>query len=404
MDKYKVGAYIRLSKDDKYSESDSIENQKKIINDYIKEHGEFELFDYYIDNGYTGTNFDRPNFVRLCFDITKRKINCIIVKDLSRFGRDSAWCKIYLSESFPEYNVRFIAINDKLDNINNPNFTDELEFSLLNLVYEQYAVDISKKVSSVKHMQQEKGDFIGVSAPYGYLKDPNDCHKFIVDEYAANIVRKIFDMTLECKSKNEIADILNKEKILTPSLYKSNVIKVTSKNTIKANKWNSEMINKILKNDTYIGTLIQGKYKKPIRKQKKMIKTNIDEWKICKNHHEPIIDKDKFDTVQKILNFSHIVQDENEYLISKMKCTLCGSGFYRKKSKGYYYYICKSRYRKLGCDLNPIRKDMLENMVLVDLKDKYKLKNKSLSKDLVDTYIDSIEISNPNNIKIIYKN
>ena len=156
---------------------------------------------------------------------------------------------------------------------------NNLEFSLLNLVYEQYAVDISKKVSSVKHMQQVKGDFIGVSAPYGYLKDPNDCHKFVIDKYAAIIVRRIFDMTLDCKSRNEIADILNKEKVLTPSKYKSDITGVTSKNTIISNEWNGEMISKILKNETYIGTLIQGKFKKPIRKQKKMIKITKEEMK-----------------------------------------------------------------------------------------------------------------------------
>ncbi len=239
----------------------------------------------------------------MCFDITKKKINCVIVKDLSRFGRDSGWCKVYLSETFNEYNIRFISINDKLDNYENPNFTDDLEFSLLNLVYEQYAVDISKKVSSVKHMQQRHGDFIGVSAPYGYLKDPDDCHKFIIDEYAANIVGRIFDMTLENKSKNEIVDILNKEKILTSSKYKSEVTKVTSEKTVISGKWNSEMISKILKKETYIGTLIQGKFKKPVRKQKKMVKTEKDEWKIVENHHEAIIDNDKFDTVQNMLNF-----------------------------------------------------------------------------------------------------
>ena len=273
MAKYKVGAYIRLSRDDKYNESDSINNQMSLINHYIKDNNDFEIFDYYIDDGYTGSNFNRPSFIRMCFDIAKGKINCVIVKDLSRFGRDSGWCKIYLGESFSEYNVRFISIIDNLDNLNNPNFTDSLDFSILNLVYEHYAIDISKKVSSIKHMQQEKGEFIGVSAPYGYLKDPKDCHKFIIGDYAANIVRRIFDMTLECKSKNEIADILNQEHILTPSRYKSDVISVTSKNTIISNKWNTEMVSKILKNETYIGTLIQGKFKKPIRKQKKIIKT-----------------------------------------------------------------------------------------------------------------------------------
>lgn len=198
-------------------------------------------------------------------------------------------------------------------------------------------------------MQQKHGEFIGVSAPYGYLKDPDDCHKFIIDEYASSIVRRIFDMTLENKSKNEIVDILNKEKILTPSKYKSEITKVTSQNTIISNKWNAEMISKILKNETYIGTLIQGKFKKPVRKQKKMVKTDKEDWKIVENHHEVIIDKDIFYTVQNMLNFSIAAQDEEKFLISKLECAECHSGFYRKKAKNYYYYICKSKYRRLGC-------------------------------------------------------
>ena len=403
MSKYKVGAYIRLSRDDKYSESDSIDNQKKIIEQFIKEHDDFELVNYYIDNGFSGANFDRPEFIRLCFDISKKKINCVIVKDLSRFGRDSGWCKVYLSESFPEYNIRFISINDKLDNYNNPNFTDDLEFSLLNLVYEQYAVDISKKVSSIKHMQQVKGDFIGVSAPYGYLKDPNDCHKFIIDDYATSIIKRIFNMTLECKSKSEIADILNSEGVLTPSRYKSEITKVTSSKTIKSKKWNNTIINEILKNETYIGTLIQGKNRKPMRKFKKIVKTNPEEWKICKNHHEPIIDKEIFQTVQNILTFSDIVQDENELLITKIRCGECHNEFYRRKVKGIFYYWCKSSYRKTGCNLKSIRKDMLENMILVGINDKYKKDYKKLNKDLVNQYIKQIEIFDKNRVKVVYK-
>ena len=210
-------------------------------------------------------------------------------------------------------------------------------------------------------------------------------------------------MTLECKSRNEISDVLNKEKILTPSKYKSDVTGVTSKNTITSNKWNSEMISKILKNETYIGTLIQGKFKKPIRKQKRMIKTDKEEWKIVENHHEGIIDKDKFNAVQNIINFSHIVQDEDELLISKLKCEHCHSGFYRKKSKGYYYYICKSKYRKLGCDLSPIRKDILENMILIDINSNFKNNYKLLNKNIVNQFIDFIEINDKNEIKVVYK-
>lgn len=401
--KYKVAAYIRLSQDDKYTESDSINNQKNIIKDYINDNDDMELIDYYIDNGYSGTTFNRPSFATMCFDIVKKKINCVIVKDMSRFGRDYGWIKVYLGETFPEHNIRFISVNDKLDSLKDENYTDSLEFALLSITYEHYAIDISKKVKAVKHMQQENGDFIGVSAPYGYLKNPNDCHKFIIDEYAADIVKRIFDMTLECKSKNEIADILNKENILTPSKYKNEVIKVTSNKTIKSDKWNNHIINEILKNETYIGTLIQGKNRKQNRKLKKMVKTDQVDWKICKNHHEPIIDLEKFETVQKILKFSEIVQDENEFLISKLVCGKCNSECYRRKAKGVFYYWCKSSFRKTGCNLKSYRKDMLETMVLKDINDKYKKGYKNLTKNLVEKYIKEIELHNDSKIYVTYK-
>ena len=269
MMKYKVVAYVRLSKDDKYTESNSINNQKNVIKEYINNNSDLELVDYYVDNGYSGTNFNRPSFATMCLDIVKKKINCVVVKDMSRFGRDYGWIKVYLGETFPEHNIRFISISNNLDRIKNENYTDSLEFALLNIAYEHYAIDISERVSAVKHMQQNKGDFIGVSAPYGYLKDPNDCHKFIIDDYAANIVKEIFHMILEGKSKKEIINILNKENVLTPSKYKSEVTKVTSEKTIQSNSWNNHMVNEILKNETYIGTLIQGKSRKQSRKSKK---------------------------------------------------------------------------------------------------------------------------------------
>ena len=252
-------------------------------------------------------------------------------------------------------------------------------------------------------MQQDRGDFIGVSAPYGYLKNPENCHKFIIDDYAANIVRRIFAMTLDCKSKNEIADTLNEENVLTPSRYKSDVTKVTSDKTIKSDKWSNKIINEILRNETYIGTLIQGKNRKPTRKSKKVVKTSPKEWKICENHHEPIIDKGVFETVQNILNYSTIVQEKSELLISKLRCGECNSKFYRRIAKERYYYWCKSSYRKIGCNLKSVRKDMLEKMILVDLNDKYKKDYKKLDRNLVDKYIDTIEIYNSGKINVIYK-
>ena len=401
--KYKVAAYIRLSKDDNYTESDSINNQKNIIKKYIDTKDNLELVDYYIDNGYTGTNFDRPAFVKMCLDIVNNKINCVIVKDLSRFGRNMGWMKIYLGETFPEYNIRFISINDNLDSQTNPNYTDELDFSLHALIYEQYSIDISKKVKSVKHMQQSRGDFIGVSAPYGYIKDSNDCHKVLIDDYASKIVKRIFDMTLECKSRKEIADRLNDECILPPSKYKAEIIKVTSLSTKIAEKWQPNMIREILKNEFYIGNMAQGKVRKPTRRLNKLIKVSKEDWIVVENTHKAIINKNDFETVQRILEFSSALLNSNEMLLMYLKCPDCNGIFHKKKTKYNEYYYCNTYYRDKGCSKHSVIKSVLEEMVLEDLKEKMDQNIKSLSKDILKKYIEVIYIYENGKIDIKYK-
>ena len=400
---YKVAAYIRLSKDDNYTESDSINNQKNIIKKYIEEKDEFEVVDYYIDNGYTGTNFNRPAFVKMCLDIVNNKINCVIVKDLSRFGRNMGWMKIYLGETFPEYNIRFISINDNLDNQINPNYTDELDFSLHALIYEQYSIDISKKVKTVKHLQQSRGDFIGVSAPYGYIKDSNDCHKVLIDDYASKIVKRIFDMTLECKSSKEIADILNDECILPPSKYKAEIIKVTSLSTKIAEKWKPNMIREILKNEFYIGNMVQGKVRKPTRRLNKLEKVSKEDWIVVENTHKAIIDKNDFETVQRILEFPSTLLNSNEMLLMYLKCPDCNGIFHKKKTKYNEYYYCNTYYRNRGCSKHSIIKSVLEEMVLEDLKENIDQNIKYLTKDILKKYIKDIFIFDNGKIEIEYK-
>ena len=401
--KYKVAAYIRLSKDDNYTESDSINNQKNIIKKYIDTKDNLELVDYYIDNGYTGTNFDRPAFVKMCLDIVNNKINCVIVKDLSRFGRNMGWMKIYLGETFPEYNIRFISINDNLDSQTNPNYTDELDFSLHALIYEQYSIDISKKVKSVKHMQQSRGDFIGVSAPYGYIKDSNDCHKVLIDDYASKIVKRIFDMTLECKSRKEIAERLNDECILPPSKYKAEIIKVTSLSTKIAEKWQPNMIREILKNEFYIGNMAQGKVRKPTRRLNKLVKVSKDDWIVVENTHKAIINKNDFETVQRILEFSSALLNSNEMLLMYLKCPDCNGIFHKKKTKYNEYYYCNTYYRNKGCSKHSVIKSVLEEMVLEALKEKSNQNIRHLTKDILKKYVKDIYVFENGEIKIQYK-
>lgn len=235
-------------------------------------------------------------------DIIKGKINTIIVKDLSRFGRNHIESDNYLENILPVYNVRFISINDDIDTLNNSNPVSSIVIPLKNLMNDQYARDISEKVRLTLKMKQLNGEFIGVTAPYGYLKNPKDKHKFIVDKEASYNVKKIFNMILLGKSRKEIAEYLNSKNVLTPSLYKLNKEKTNNEQFIRSKKWNAEIVNRILKNGAYTGTLIQNIKTKPNYKTDKLIDVNKDEWIITQNHYEAIISKKIFDKVQNILD------------------------------------------------------------------------------------------------------
>ena len=279
MQQYKVAGYVRLSKEDKIKdESNSITNQKDIINSYIKNNDEFELTDFYIDDGYSGTTFDRPEFKRMIKDITEDKVNTIIVKDLSRFGRNHIEADNYIENFLPGYNVRIISINDNIDTLKLPKSNAYIEIPLKNLMNDCYVRDISEKVKSTLKVKQQNGDFIGTFAPYGYLKDPKDKHKLIIDKDSSIIVRKIFDMILLGKSRKEIADFLNDNNILTPSLYKINKEKTNNEEFALSKKWNAEIVNRILRNETYTGTLIQNIKTKPSYKNNKLIDVNKEDW------------------------------------------------------------------------------------------------------------------------------
>lgn len=336
MKKYKVAGYIRLSKEDKIKdESNSVANQKAIINSYIKKNEDLELVDFYIDDGYSGTTFDRPGFKRMIRDITENKVNTIIVKDLSRFGRNHIESDNYLENILPGYNVRFTSIIDEIDSLKNPKSVSSIAVPLKNLMNDQYARDISEKVRSTLKIKQLNGEFIGVTAPYGYLKNPKDKHKFIIDKEASYIVKKIFNMILLGKSRKEIAEHLNNKNVLTPSLYKLSKENTNNEELIRSKKWNAEIVNRILRNETYTGTVIQNIKTKPNYRVDKLIDVNKEEWIKLANHHEPIINKDKFAEVQNILNRKIRVNknDDINLFSGYLKCSHCRSNLIIKKSK-----------------------------------------------------------------------
>lgn len=222
MKRNRIGAYLRLSKDDSNydKESNSISNQKDLINNYIKMNKDFELIDYYIDDGYTGTNFDRPGFKKMLQDITSNKIDIVVVKDLSRLGRNHIEVDNYLENIFPLYNVRSISVTENIDINEKSASLNNIAIPIKSLINDLYSKDISDKVRTTFEVKKRNGEFIGPFAPYGYLKDANDKHKFIVDVEASYTVKKIFNMILIGKSRKEIAEHLNEKEIFTPSLYK----------------------------------------------------------------------------------------------------------------------------------------------------------------------------------------
>ena len=405
MQKFKTAGYIRLSKEDKIKdESNSVTNQKLIITSFVEKNEDLELIDFYIDDGYSGTTFDRPEYKRMFKDIVEGKVNTIIVKDLSRFGRNHIQSDNYLENILPGYNVRFISIIDDIDSYKNPKSVNSIAVPLKNLMNDQYARDISEKVRSTLKIKQLNGEFIGVTAPYGYLKNPKDKHKFIIDKEASYIVKKIFNMILLGKSRKEIAGHLNSKNVLTPSLYKLIKEKNNNEELIRSKKWNAEIVNRILRNETYTGTLIQNIKTKPNYRIDKLIDVNKDEWIKLANHHEPIISKDKFDEVQQILNRNTKVNknDNIDLFSGYLKCSHCGSGLIIKKSKNQIYYYCGSYIKDKSCLKYSINKKKLEQMVKDEMVKKINIEQ--LDRKILNELIYMIYITDKSNIKIEFKN
>ena len=382
---YSVGIYVRLSNlDNNKKDSNTLENQKNIVLDYMKDKEEFKLIDVYEDNNYTGTNFNRDGFERLLEDVKQGKINCIIVKDLSRFGRNYLECGNYLEKIFPFMNVRFIAINDGYDS-DNENASEILLMHLKNIVNELYAKDISKKSSSALREKQKKGDFIGSWASYGYLKDTNNKNKIVVNSETAPIVKYIFNLRLQGYSYNKIAIKLNEENILSPYayLYKIGILKDEKNKSIK---WNSHTIKKILSDEVYIGNMIQGKKRNNLYKNEKQKVVSKNEWKIVYNTHEPIIDRETFSKVNEINNNAkdiYLENNKNKLLKNKtenifkglIKCGDCNKNLIRrersrqnKKSiKIFRFFECNYK-KQNNCNFKIIKEDLVKEIVFEEIK------------------------------------
>lgn len=378
MSKFKTSLYLRLSKEDeKVGESESIINQKIMLTDFVNSKDDLELVSIKVDDGYSGGNFERPAFKELMEDIKNRKINCIVVKDFSRFGRDFIEVGRYLEEIFPFMNVRFISVNDNYDSFKNNDSLDNLLIPFKNLINDSYLRDISLKIRSSLDVKRKNGDFIGSFVTYGYLKDPKNPNKIIVDDVASKVVKEIFKYRINGFSADKIAKKLNENGILTPMDYKKSIglnFNTSFKKNVKC-KWTAKAIFRILENPIYIGILEQKKYTTPNYKIKKPNIVPKDKRIISENHHEAIISKEIFYNVQNLmLRDTRIAPNkEKVYLLSGIvNCGECGSNLIRKnnstKDKPYIYYVCSNAKNKKGCVGSNIKENILEDIIFQSLK------------------------------------
>lgn len=358
MPKYKATAYIRLSyTDDRSSESDSVANQRKLIENFVERNPDIEVISEKIDDGYSGIIFDRPAFKEMMQDVTDGVINCVIVKDLSRLGREYIETGRYLRRVFPAYGVRFIAITDNIDTAHE-NSGDDLAVSVKNIMNEAYCRDISIKTRTSLDVKRRNGDFVGAFTVYGYIKSEENKNRLIPDPYASRVVKDIFRMRLEGTSALAIANELNRMGILSPLAYKKNNGLPYAKKgyTDKADcKWSATTILRILQDETYAGTLVQGKQSTSNYKIKQKEQRPASEWVRIPDAHEALIPKQDFDLVQRIRGMETRTSPHKStvHLFSGvLVCGCCGSRMTRKTNhangKEYHYYYCPTG-KKHGC-------------------------------------------------------
>lgn len=298
---FRVALYARLSVELKARPSESISNQLDIMREFIKGRTEFAEYHEYVDSAVSGTSFNRSSFNRMMDDVRDGKINCIIVKDMSRFGRDYIEAGNYIETIFPFLGVRFISINDHFDTEAEFNQNKSLEIALKNLVNDMYAKDISKRVAVSRRLDMERGKFTGSNAPYGYKVDSTDpLRKYLVDEEAATVVRQIYELAAEGVTLREIAKALQNYRLALPGEYlKSGKLYVEEGQEAKA--WYVGTISNILKNQAYIGNMVQGKRRTRLSENEARHFTEEEDWIVVENTHEPIVDKELFDKVRKVL-------------------------------------------------------------------------------------------------------
>lgn len=365
--------YARLSHEDPdQTVSNSIKGQTEFIRDYIKQHKELLECGMKADDGFSGSSFDRPGFQEMMEEVRQGKFNCIVVKDLSRFGRNYLEAGAYIEKIFPFFGVRFIAVNDHYDSLYCAQ-SDELIIPFKNLINEVYCLDSSMKIRSQLAAKRRRGEFTGAFAVYGYLKDPENKNRLITDPYAAGVVRDIFKWKLEGISAGDIADRLNADGILAPMDYKKSLgmhyntpFRIYSRSL-----WNAAAVLRILKNPIYTGVLEQGKCTTPSYKVKKRIMRPQEEWAVAEGVHEAVIHPQEYETVQKVLALDTRTRPGGravELFSGMVSCGECGAAMVRKTvaagGRTYIYYVCAAHKNNKTCSAHSIRDQILEEIVL----------------------------------------
>ena len=371
---YHVALYIRLSKEDEAEgPSQSVINQKSLLNEFVQKN-RLSVYDTYVDDGWSGTSFDRPDFQRMIEDIEAKKVNMVITKDLSRLGRDYIMTGHYMERYFPEKRVRYISLLDGIDTGVDSTANDITPFRAI--MNDMYAKDISKKIKSVKRDKQRKGQFIGGKPMYGYKMHPTEKNRIVIDEEVAPVVRRIFAMALEGMSCRKIATALNEEGVPTPATYCGWKVGKPGPYT---GLWSSERISEMLQNETYLGNMVQGRSVKVSYKSKKCLKQDRENWVVVENTHEPLIDKETFQKVRMLVNSrKHTRSRTYDFpLKGLIFCHECGypmAVLNRPTASGEdrLFFVCRTyqRFTKAGvCSCHSIKEKVVTEAVLAKVRE-----------------------------------
>ena len=371
---YHAALYIRLSKEDESEgPSQSVQNQESLLREFVQQH-RLSVYDTYIDDGWSGTNFDRPAFQRMIADIEAKKVNMVITKALSRLGRDYIMTGHYMERYFPEHRVRYISLLDGIDTGVDSTANDITPFRAI--MNDMYAKDISKKIKSVKRDKQRKGQFIGGKPVYGYKMHPTEKNKIVIDEEVAPVVRRIFALALSGMSCRNIAALLNQEGVPTPATYANLPVARPGPYT---GLWSSERISDMLQNETYIGNMVQGRSVKISYKSKKCLKQNPANWVVVEGTHEPLVDVETFRKVRMLVNSRrHTRSRTYDFLLKGLIfCHECGyplAVLNRKNARGedVLYFVCRTyqRFTKTGvCTCHSIKEKTVTDAVVAKVRE-----------------------------------